>query len=87
MRVCPDAGRGDACKWSGARAAIDATVTASDCLARAVQVLQSCRILGMDAVAGPATSHDTCEFAIVGVHEAVAVLRCGALLLQSTAER
>ncbi|KAK9834967.1 hypothetical protein WJX81_000233 [Elliptochloris bilobata] len=42
------------------------------------QVLQSCRMLGMDAVAGPAASHDTtCDFAIVGVQEAVAALRAG----------
>lgn len=45
-----------------------------------MQVLQSCRILGMDAVSGPAASHDTCEFAIVGVQEAVAVLRCATML-------
>lgn len=49
-------------------------------MVRGAQVAQSCRLIGMTATVGPAAPRpEDCDFAIVGVEEAPAALRCAFL--------
>ncbi len=60
----------------------------SHCAHPRAQVLQSCRMLGMEVAAGPAAARDaSCDFAIVGAEDAVAALRCVGILRRADGGR